>query len=224
MTTATDHYSNHSGASSSLASSSSAVNNDTDDGGADLTFSCQSNPIISYLRGNSLSDRSNAPGHNRRSMEMQPLILTDPATSCVAHSFHQHLHHHFHHPSHVHLLSTNSLRTRGFLPRPVGLPPLTTNPLDSHMPGMTRGASQAVIDQNTLPHKYTRVKRNMDDDNEKCTICLCEFENGEDVRRLPCMHLFHINCVDQWLVTNTKCPICRVDIEAGSKSQLLSEC
>lgn len=38
------------------------------------------------------------------------------------------------------------------------------------------------------------------------------------------MHLFHINCVDQWLVTNTKCPICRVDIEAGSKSQLLSEC
>lgn len=224
MTTATNHYSNHSGASSSLTSSSSAVNNDTDDGGADLTFSCQSNPIISYLRGNSLSDRSNAPGHNRRSMEMQPLILTDPATSCVAHSFHQHLHHHFHHPSHVHLLSTNSLRTRGFLPRPVGLPPLTTNPLDSHMPGMTRGASQAVIDQNTLPHKYTRVKRNMDDDNEKCTICLCEFENGEDVRRLPCMHLFHINCVDQWLVTNTKCPICRVDIEAGSKSQLLSEC
>lgn len=74
MTTATDHYSNHSGASSSLASSSSAVNNDTDDGGADLTFSCQSNPIISYLRGNSLSDRSNAPGHNRRSMEMQPLM------------------------------------------------------------------------------------------------------------------------------------------------------
>lgn len=34
-----------------------------------------------------------------------------------------------------------------------------TNPLDSHMPGMTRGASQAVIDQNTLPHKYTRVNQ-----------------------------------------------------------------
>ena len=28
------------------------------------------------------------------------------------------------------------------------------------------------------------------------------------------MHLFHVECVDQWLTTNKKCPICRVDIEA----------
>ena len=48
---------------------------------------------------------------------------------------------------------------------------------------------------------------------EKCTICLCEFGEGEAVRRLPCMHLFHIECVDQWLPTNRRCPICRVDIE-----------
>ena len=27
------------------------------------------------------------------------------------------------------------------------------------------------------------------------------------------MHLFHTDCVDQWLVTNKHCPICRVDIE-----------
>ncbi|TWW60618.1 E3 ubiquitin-protein ligase RNF165 [Takifugu flavidus] len=32
-------------------------------------------------------------------------------------------------------------------------------------------------------------------------------------RRLPCMHLFHQACVDQWLATSRKCPICRVDIE-----------
>ncbi|KAF3848588.1 hypothetical protein F7725_015085 [Dissostichus mawsoni] len=32
-------------------------------------------------------------------------------------------------------------------------------------------------------------------------------------RRLPCMHLFHQGCVDQWLATSRKCPICRVDIE-----------
>lgn len=27
------------------------------------------------------------------------------------------------------------------------------------------------------------------------------------------MHLFHRDCVDQWLVTSKHCPICRVDIE-----------
>lgn len=27
------------------------------------------------------------------------------------------------------------------------------------------------------------------------------------------MHLFHQACVDQWLATSRKCPICRVDIE-----------
>ncbi|XP_011608593.2 E3 ubiquitin-protein ligase Arkadia isoform X1 [Takifugu rubripes] len=53
-----------------------------------------------------------------------------------------------------------------------------------------------------------------EDTEEKCTICLSILEEGEDVRRLPCMHLFHQLCVDQWLVTNKKCPICRVDIEA----------
>ena len=34
------------------------------------------------------------------------------------------------------------------------------------------------------------------------------------------MHLFHVECVDQWLTTNKRCPICRVDIEAGVKGDL----
>ncbi|KAL8566460.1 hypothetical protein ACOMHN_015096 [Nucella lapillus] len=83
------------------------------------------------------------------------------------------------------------------------------------------GATQAVIEQTTLPHVYKQVKRqsgDSDDDHpEKCTICLSEFEEGEDVRRLPCMHLFHMDCVDQWLSTNKNCPICRVDIQTTTK-------
>ncbi|OXB79996.1 UNVERIFIED_CONTAM: hypothetical protein H355_009811 [Colinus virginianus] len=58
-----------------------------------------------------------------------------------------------------------------------------------------------------------------EDTEEKCTICLSILEEGEDVRRLPCMHLFHQVCVDQWLITNKKCPICRVDIEAQLPSE-----
>lgn len=78
-----------------------------------------------------------------------------------------------------------------------------------------RGATQEMIEHNTFPHKYKRLRRasETDEDSEKCTICLSQFEVDNDVRRLPCMHLFHKDCVDQWLVTNKHCPICRVDIE-----------
>ncbi|KAL5020406.1 hypothetical protein ScPMuIL_003298 [Solemya velum] len=93
--------------------------------------------------------------------------------------------------------------------------------LEERLGNVNRGASQTTIEMNTLPHKYHKTKRVSDNDcpesPEKCTICLSEYEEGEDVRRLPCMHLFHIECVDQWLTTNKKCPICRVDIEVGSK-------
>jgi len=86
--------------------------------------------------------------------------------------------------------------------------------------GMTRGASRQCIERNTFPHKFTKRSAQPEDDDEeeeeadKCTICLSEFELEEDVRRLPCMHLFHVECVDQWLSQNKRCPICRVDIEA----------
>ncbi|XP_053956077.1 uncharacterized protein LOC128861728 isoform X2 [Anastrepha ludens] len=78
-----------------------------------------------------------------------------------------------------------------------------------------RGATLEIIERNTLPHKYKRLRRpsESDEDAEKCAICLSLFEIENDVRRLPCMHLFHTDCVDQWLVTNKHCPICRVDIE-----------
>ncbi|XP_076655962.1 uncharacterized protein LOC143360733 isoform X2 [Halictus rubicundus] len=77
------------------------------------------------------------------------------------------------------------------------------------------GATQESIERHTFPHKYKRVEKieNGESALEKCTICLSEFEDCECVRRLPCMHLFHIDCVDQWLRTNKRCPICRVDIE-----------
>jgi len=97
---------------------------------------------------------------------------------------------------------------------------------------MNRGASKDTIEKNTFPHKYKRIKRSsdeMEDNTEKCTICLSDFEDTEDVRRLPCMHLFHIECIDQWLSSNKRCPICRVDIEtketkdAASGSPLSSE-
>jgi hypothetical protein len=45
-----------------------------------------------------------------------------------------------------------------------------------------------------------------------CTICLGEYEGGEELRRLPCLHAFHRPCIDAWMASNHTCPICRLDL------------
>lgn len=47
---------------------------------------------------------------------------------------------------------------------------------------------------------------------ETCPICIVDFEDGDDVRILPCegKHVFHQACVDPWLLElSSSCPICR---------------
>lgn len=45
-------------------------------------------------------------------------------------------------------------------------------------------------------------------DEETCAICIMDFEAHDDVRRLPCRHLFHYECILRWLY-NRNCPVCR---------------
>ncbi|KAF9585848.1 hypothetical protein BGW38_000446 [Lunasporangiospora selenospora] len=45
--------------------------------------------------------------------------------------------------------------------------------------------------------------------DEECAICLCDFEDGDELRHLYCDHLFHRNCVDRWLTKNPVCPKCK---------------
>ena len=48
--------------------------------------------------------------------------------------------------------------------------------------------------------------------NNKCVICLSEFQVGEQESTLPCLHIFHSNCIEKWIVENKTCPICKYDI------------
>ncbi|CAM6117076.1 unnamed protein product [Calypogeia fissa] len=48
-----------------------------------------------------------------------------------------------------------------------------------------------------------------------CTICLSEFTENERLRLLPkCSHVFHLDCIDMWLLSHSSCPICRDGIKA----------
>lgn len=46
-------------------------------------------------------------------------------------------------------------------------------------------------------------------DQDQCIVCLADFMLCERVRILPCRHVFHVACIDEWLGRDAHCPLCR---------------
>jgi hypothetical protein len=53
---------------------------------------------------------------------------------------------------------------------------------------------------------------------DSCSICLDklkgkteEDEKVDQVRVLPCTHIYHTDCIDQWFKENVACPVCKKD-------------
>lgn len=46
-----------------------------------------------------------------------------------------------------------------------------------------------------------------------CGVCLVDFDNGDELRVLPCGHFFHRECIDHWLLnSSTVCPVDKRDM------------
>ncbi len=55
---------------------------------------------------------------------------------------------------------------------------------------------------------------------EPCSICLQQYEPGEKVRHLPCQHVFHRDCVDEWLLGESRlCPMCKRSVVDAAQEQ-----
>jgi len=48
---------------------------------------------------------------------------------------------------------------------------------------------------------------------DECAICLEDFCDGEQMMRLPCMHVFHACCSRDWLRRMAKCPCCNFELK-----------
>jgi len=69
-----------------------------------------------------------------------------------------------------------------------------------------KGVPEDII--KTLPiNTYIAGKSKTVED--RCTICLTDYEINDRLRDLPCSHDFHQDCIDIWFKNSDKCPICR---------------
>eukprot|EP00747_Dinoflagellata_sp_TGD_P222015 gnl/TRDRNA2_/TRDRNA2_93772_c0_seq1.p1 gnl/TRDRNA2_/TRDRNA2_93772_c0~~gnl/TRDRNA2_/TRDRNA2_93772_c0_seq1.p1 ORF type:complete len:139 (+),score=34.43 gnl/TRDRNA2_/TRDRNA2_93772_c0_seq1:32-448(+) len=52
-------------------------------------------------------------------------------------------------------------------------------------------------------------------DQKTCLICTEQFGVGDNVKTVPCGHVFHQDCVDQWLRVSTLCPVCEKPVNTN---------
>ncbi|KAH7417172.1 FYVE zinc finger-domain-containing protein [Cadophora sp. MPI-SDFR-AT-0126] len=96
---------------------------------------------------------------------------------------------------------------------PAVAPPIANTP-EARMAARERAHAAVVLaSSSTSPIRRTGVfpyKATEKDciDDAECTICLEEFEVGEDMGRLECFCRFHLKCIREWFVNRPgQCPV-----------------
>jgi hypothetical protein len=83
--------------------------------------------------------------------------------------------------------------------------------LSSLEPAESQGTESRVMDQ--LPvYKLTSIPSS--EERKRCLVCMEDYELGVEVKTMPCckryaVHVFHTECIDQWLARSRLCPVCK---------------
>ena len=62
-------------------------------------------------------------------------------------------------------------------------------------------------------YKFTKPKEGQEE--VVCSVCLSAPEEGDDVCKVSCGHVFHKSCIEEWFKKAQICPNCRSNIEEG---------
>ena len=70
-----------------------------------------------------------------------------------------------------------------------------------------------LLTRRALAHlQLTRLGEGEEARAGECSVCLELISPGQQMRRLPCSHSYHRECIDTWLLKRRKCPLCKLDI------------
>lgn len=56
-------------------------------------------------------------------------------------------------------------------------------------------------------------------EDAECCICVSPYDDGAELRGLPCNHHFHLDCIEKWLQINATCPLCKFSITESSSRE-----
>jgi len=90
-------------------------------------------------------------------------------------------------------------------------PPKLIAIIDEKEENKAEEKKKAGVLQSLPTHRYkspTKVSERNSDTTE-CSFCLCDFEEGDMVKTLPCFHMFHEKELNEWLESHTECPLCK---------------
>lgn len=90
------------------------------------------------------------------------------------------------------------------------LSPFTGNfHLTNAPPGSAAAAAAAAAARSITPETHRTATAA--DVGKTCTICLMEFESGEELSVAPCVghdgHVFHRACLSEWFLQQRTCPL-----------------
>lgn len=50
------------------------------------------------------------------------------------------------------------------------------------------------------------------DNDDTCAVCLDQMDADAKTRRMPCQHVFHAKCIEDWVTKVNRCPVCNTCI------------
>lgn len=91
-------------------------------------------------------------------------------------------------------------------------------------PGPHAAAKPGVIDKiESVRYDPSLFRQSTDAEGEKeppeCCVCSIAYDEGSSIKRTPCGHYFHEECLGNWLGKYAKtCPLCRNNLEDAVES------
>lgn len=91
------------------------------------------------------------------------------------------------------------------------VPPELQDETNNYVPSITEETLEQIC-----PVKFPKLNNNDDitfSEEDTCCVCCEKIEKTQMLRKLPCEHIFHVVCCDNWLLNKkASCPLCRTSI------------